>query len=223
MFLNLTTPTLVIAGAFNPTIFTPEWNALHLFELPAGSEVAFIQAFHVNNPMAAYIYIDSVGLRTTRQHFEICINDTEENTLKLAEKVLANVFRKLPHTPFQAFGVNFQFGLAEASAEVVDKFKSRDGIDGLFPIKQERCVTAAELASDVILNLARLATFPEVQFDFNYHHSPINSQNADAKIAGSIQHYLDRSVQILHELYGLGEFQINRHDLGNQPAQQAEQ
>ena len=92
---------IVLAGNFNPAIFTPAWFALHGL-LPKGAaesaqlEVAYAEATNFT--------ADWLHLSVTSERFSV--ETVQSPDIRLRDLVLRTFQERLHHTPLQAFGIN---------------------------------------------------------------------------------------------------------------------
>lgn len=215
MKLDLSVPTFIAAGSFNSAIFQPPWLALHLFEKPNGTDVNLVQAITGNFGAPLRNYIDNVGVSATSNRFEVIPNDLTEPTKSAAEKVFANLFSKLPHTPVSAVGINFQFTLEDPSTSILDSLRCRDGFDELYPgLKEEKLQSAAAHSPGVDLNFSRGLREGIASFSFNYHHAPFTPSMVNT-LHGSIDRLLEASLKTLESLYGLRGYEISSMNFSN--------
>ena len=215
MKLDLSVPTFVAVGSFNSAIFQPPWVALHLFEKPSGADVNLIQAITGNFGAPLRNYIDNVGISVTSNRFEVIPNDLSGSTKSTAEKVFANLFSKLPHTPVSAVGINFQFTLEDPSTFILDTLRSTDGFDALYSgLKEERLQSVVAHSSGVDLNFGRGVREGIASFSFNYNHAPFTPSMVST-LHGSIERLLEESLKTLDSLYGLREYEISGMNFSN--------
>lgn len=108
--------TLLIVGAWNRAIFTPDWVNKYVFP---GEKVTI--EFPVNNPDASPRYSSngiSVFIVNQKLVFKIA-NPTKEKYIQIGTKAIA-VCRALAHTPLVCFGINHYF---ECTKDEIDALK----------------------------------------------------------------------------------------------------
>lgn len=138
--------TVVIVGAWNLAIFTPEWVRMNILRDEDYPDVKIMYPLNVLH-----------SLRYSTGKFDFCIGDNRF-MFTLTEKsdqaehdmlnVISSICQKLPHTPVSALGINFVFetdknintvnaiddtqslvqsiGLAQTSVEIVRSYKRND-------------------------------------------------------------------------------------------------
>lgn len=216
MLLDARRPLFVFRGAWNPAIFQPPWLAKYLFDIESGQEVEAIEMTVLTPVSQKITYINDIGITASNNGVDIFANGMDEQTLAKAETVAIRLLETLSHTPIGGFGVNFFFTENEPSDDLLDCLHTKDSIDKHFKIlKQE--FSAAIAIDSVILNFSRKPTDSNVQFDFNYHHS---QQNFDARkelTMGITGRFLERSTEILDQLYSLKKYEVLKHEIIQNP------
>ena len=93
--------SIVLAGNFNPAIFTPAWFALHTL-LPTGvAESAQLEVAHAD---ATHFTADWLNLSVTAERFSV--DTVQSPDIRLRDLVLRTFQERLHHTPIRAFGIN---------------------------------------------------------------------------------------------------------------------
>ncbi|MDE0478447.1 MAG: hypothetical protein OXI17_15590 [Gammaproteobacteria bacterium] len=92
---------IVLAGSFNPAIFTPAWFVLHEL-LPA--HVADSSDTDVIHPDLAAFSTEWLSLHVTRERFTA--RSLRDPHIRLCDLVLRLFNEHLPHTPLNALGIN---------------------------------------------------------------------------------------------------------------------
>ena len=219
MKLDLRRPALVVAGSWNPQVFTPQWLVRNLFEVPEGEnvEIGVLQEFDVpNRTQKDTIFFKEIGFYSTTSRFEVTRNNGAKKTAELAENVALRTISSLPHTPLNGFGCNLRFFETDPDDAIVDKIKTRDKIDELYTITSRSFKSTIDIRRNVELNLTVTRNQELVTFDFNYHHSGITSENASELIVGSITKYLDHAVKLLKEVYGIEGYDLQLQEFAPQ-------
>ena len=216
MILDITAPTLVLLGAWNPRIFQGGWIGKNLFGYEADTEIRGAILTIVKDSMVKEIpYLDDIGIHVTPERMEIYPNSLEETTRLKAEEVAANVATTLPHTPFGAVGVNFNFVEDDPENALLDALQSADSINQSFRVVGQEFKAAIQLENGVILNFSRSVADDKAVFDFNFHHPKdiINFGEPDGFFNGLIQRCLTEAEAALDSLYGLRGYEIAGHEI----------
>ena len=222
MFLDARRPLFVFRGAWNPAIFQPPWLAKYLFDIESGQEIEALEMTVLSPVSRKITYINDIGISASKDAVEIFANGMDGKTIAKAETITIRLLETLSHTPIGGFGVNFCFTENEPTDELLDCLHTKDSIDKHFKIQKQEFSAAIEIDS-VILNFSRKPTDSNVQFDFNYHH---NQNNFDARkelTEGITGRFLEKSKEILNQLYSLKEYEVLKHEVKLDPPQEATQ
>lgn len=222
MFLDARRPVFVFRGAWNPAIFQPPWLAKYLFGIESGKEIEAVDMTVLTPVPKQITYIDNIGISASNDGIDIFANDLDEKTIAKAETTAIRLLETLPHTPLGGFGVNFCFTEKEPSDDLLDCLHTKDSIDKYFKILKQDFSAAIEIDS-VILNFTRQPTDANVQFDFNYHHNRIDFETRKETIEGAIGRFLEKSEEILDQLYSLQGYEVLKHEFEVNVAQEADQ
>jgi hypothetical protein len=109
MKLDLRLPTVVIPGAWNPAIFSPEWIGRFVFYKKPGDLVPFFQVVFSTPPARAVMYYDVFGISPSSERVDIYANSLIRGDIEDIESKCVKILNLLPHTPISALGINFQF------------------------------------------------------------------------------------------------------------------
>lgn len=210
MKLDLRLPTIVVTGAWNPKIFSPQWISKHLFGYDEGVNVNIEQIVVAtdNQQPTTITYIDHVGLRASESRVELFMDQLEADNFTLLERVAKNTISILQHTPLGALGVNFNFIEEEPEDDLIDKLKSPDGLERKFAIKAQSFKATIGLEEHQDLNLSREISDGLVKINFNYHFSPLRLDIADGILDDCVSNSLVKTREYLDQLYGLEEFEL---------------
>ena len=99
------TNTLVVLGAWNIAIFTPEWVKNNI--LLENQEARVLVPMNIGCSLRFETEYYSFFIEGERLSFTI--NKEEESSYIFAIQTLRNIIQKLPHTPVRALGTNFVF------------------------------------------------------------------------------------------------------------------
>lgn len=204
MNLDLREPTVVIAGAFNPAIFDVGWIASELFEYADGTPVNATLVTDITR-QTQRAYISKIGVMAEDLRFSIFIDDLESETIALAEKAVLRTACGLPHTPVAGLGVNFKITVPQPEALIVDLLKLADKPEQMGPVSQNEISSRIQIDDLVRLNFSRTILDDTLVLGFNYHTDLARLSDLTDTFEGKIKHWLDFSIDMIAQLYGLKE------------------
>ncbi len=199
MILDLRHPTMVIAGAFNPAIFTPEWIAAVLYKIPEGEDIDGVMLLDTETQQSRP-YMRDIAVVAEPHRLSIFIDRWEAPTISLASMVASNLCDALPHTPVGGFGVNFRFLSADFDEKVADLLAQRDEPEKYGKI--ERAMSVATIITDDKSKLNFTRGFDDQNnfvAGFNFHADTVNLQSVGALIDGRVEAKFADAVRILKE------------------------
>lgn len=172
--------TIVLAGAWNVRVFSPEWVGRRLLDgRPMSIEVPIGPA-----PLHFRYTADGLNLLPSSDRLIIGVHKADLVSLQKAEATAKKALELLPHTPISALGINLGFDDQEPNEHLRALFRMPD-LDPLsgFGCKVKR--TAIERSLEVegtILNVTHLLDAEgRAEVLFNFHHDATT-----AEIAGNL-------------------------------------
>lgn len=216
MQLDTRRPVLVLLGAWNPAVFSPQWTATHLYGISDGSEITLsILNLQPDNKTITYVQHD-VGYYVDNSRFEIYANSFADQSLKKVGDIARTLLTTLPHTPLGDFGINFHFHESDPPTALLDKLTSNDAIDSHFRILAQEFTARILYKEKCQLNFKRVTTGANVIFDFNYHHS-VQDVNDFSIISGDyLQSLLNASKSSIKNLYDIDNCDELQHGFARQ-------
>lgn len=202
MILDLGLPTVVVAGAFNPAIFSPSWVANVLYEIPEGQNVEGVMLVDESELQPDRPYISKVAVTAQPERLNIFIDEIDGETVGLAEQILARTARALPHTPVAGIGINFRLVDPEPPAEVVDLIKTREPFERIAVVRRTSFSTWMQRDDGILLSLVRDAGGGPIGFNFNFHANFVSFANLPYNPEGAINKFLNDAKHLLAEVYG---------------------
>lgn len=172
--LNLTDPTIVLPGAWNVAIFSPEWITRYLYGYEAGTDVE-VTLLHNITLNKQILMIDGIGLSPQPTRIEIFVRSVD--IFPKLDVYVERIYEHLPHTPCGSFGINFKYLSDEVSPDVVAKLETSEGLEAEYEIRRQELKTQLVVESDVFLNLTRVYEPGGMMIDFNFHFA-IRSKDA---------------------------------------------
>jgi hypothetical protein len=192
--------TLVVVGAWNTRIFTPEWVGGKLFQ---SGELTTEVNFTPGQSILRFTH-SGVSVIPQDDRLIVGVQELSAETLQRAEGVLLRLLDLLPHTPVTAFGVNLGFREARPKPELTEIFRASD--HGQLSAKYEvgRIELTRTLGMDGgVLNLKHAFDDGAVEIHFNFHHQAAAASEAAERFRGLAERYRAVAAGILEEVYGL--------------------
>jgi len=161
---------IVIAGAWNPSIFNPLWLNKNLLKDGQEAEIAF-PIHDISLPVQ--ISIPDVKIYPATKLLEVKPDTESSPSLENAISVTKSIASLLQHTPVHGIGFNFAFVDEDDFASIPSKFDLQDNAAikaDIFKLRQTTIKRSYELDSKQSLNIAILYDKNSVQIKFNYHY-----------------------------------------------------
>jgi len=204
--------SLVITGAWNPSILNPQWVVAHGFARDPGQE-----QFQVAMPMGPSAVFQDLRFTLAECHYiarpDALIfqpKDSEAVTFNGIEDAAARILSELQHTPITGVGHNFSFideqpqvhwlsVFSSAQQDLVDA--SPDGWGA-----GQQTLSSSFLVGRTIVNVQRYFNGAAYGVKFNFHHTVSTAAEAVEVLIGhdyqrqSVN--LETAKNILRNLYG---------------------
>lgn len=104
--------SIVLVGAFSPSIFQPAWFALHDLIRSEEAEAAHVEVIH---PEVVSVSIAAAKLQVT--HDRYIASTINPSAYEFVRDLTLGAFRMLPHTPIRLMGLNWDLHFRMASEE----------------------------------------------------------------------------------------------------------
>lgn len=208
--------TLVIAGAWNPAILSPNWIAAQAMQLQVGEN------FQVQVQLPMGLGALNLGGARPRLAFEGITVSAEPHavTFKLAFddeaqvqrsiNTAARILELLPHTPVSGFGFNFSFETDTPSQDLIRSFDSTTFLSEALSdpnadiVRQGWAATASTESRLLSVNATYEAG--KVVFNFNVHTEVTSA--ADAAVSLRVEQIFQ---QVKDEVLSV----LNRFEVSN--------
>lgn len=210
MYNDIRLPTAVVAGHWNPHIFSIDWVAHTLFGTPDGQAVEITQMVDGSRNVVAN-YLFGVGFACTAERLEIYITEATEDGAKRAEKFLFSVLDTLSHTPVSGIGFNYAFRSGEVEAQLADAFVTPEDLRSRYAVIVEDHRTRVQFDQTTLLNLSRKISRAGAEISFNFHHDVSNAGQAKGFVEDAIWKHRVNALKILEELYGQSDVEVVTH------------
>jgi hypothetical protein len=192
--------SIVLAGAWNPRIFTPAWLTANVFHSQSLSVEFPVQ------PLAPYRF-SANGVMIVPSHSRVILSpqNLRDETLAELERQAINVLELLPHTPLEGAGTNYRFDEADPSDALRRIFDFPDAGD---VAAAGYTVPHAEISrlltwdgSSVTFKLTRGAS--GITASFNFHLPATAAATAVEHLRGAVLRNRDRAADILAATYAI--------------------
>jgi hypothetical protein len=197
---------IVIVGAWNPAIFTPEWMTRVVFG--AGT----LRTQIALGPIVSTLFSqDRIAVTISPGQLQVSpeLGDDEpfHDTFVRAERGALKILARLPETPIRAFGINLGFIVEEASASLDAVLQPSDVVAlKAARVEVESTIVVRRLLVDRrIVNLSvssgETPTGRPIRVDFNYHFDAPATAATD--IPGGLIGAWRTCVRLCDALYGI--------------------
>ncbi len=193
---------LIIAGRWNAAIFTPEWISKYLLpnqDLDVQVPENLLGSMRVSTK--------DIRISVANNRLFLTRRNTASETLHIVGEIAVKVSQYLPHTPIQAFGINFLY--EESKPDVVSAFHSHGESEykmfekiGLKIDRFETKTSFTHEDSELILTIGQAEQ--KMKFDFNFHFTAKDLTEFQQKFEPTkITSLRDFSVKLLEDVYAL--------------------
>ena len=200
--------SVVIVGAWNPAIFSPEWAKEFLAHDKTRDVVL---AIPMPMPMAnlpTRLTVDGINLYASKDALMVDCVEYNEVFIDVCASKFQQLSELLPHTPVNAVGVNFKFlGTLDDSPSLADLFTFSDAgmIDSTqYALSESLIKRTYKLQNATTLNLS-LSTFSDtLRIEFNFHTDVRRmSEIAVKTTAEQIRMARGQAIQFLQDVYSI--------------------
>ncbi len=195
--------SIVLVGAWNTAILTPDWLTKHL-----GASGPVQIEFPIGNPNMPLRYtLSGVHLVVTRDHVVLAPSADDPEVLGRMESYSKSILTVLAHTPVSAIGINFAF-LEEAPSDDLKKlFKAPDLsriADADLVVEGTELKRRLRLPQDGVLNLSlRQTNGSQVVVNLNFHRDVDGAATAATYLDGRVTKHRALATKFLQDAYEL--------------------
>lgn len=194
---------VVIAGSWNPAIFSSDWVAEYLCN---SSESTVGIALPLNNPhLPARIEFEDTLLFPQVSLIKLCPTDPSLEGLISTAKVAEKLIDLLPHTPLTGLGINLGFNDEQTIDITKDKIFHSDSknLETQYVVLGTQITRSLALEDDSQLNLKLSYSDSAFGFEFNFHHNFVSRDRFKEVLEDkSIENYYNKSVELMKDSYG---------------------
>jgi len=199
MKAKIDTSSIVLAGHWNRSIFSPAWvnaNVFHTEESELLLTFPAIATTYKHRQVVFEIHQDRLIFKPLQR---------TDNCLGRAEKMASDTLDVLTHTPLVGVGFNFSFAETSPSDALLGLFNSGDGaaIARTGWVPTERRLLRKLTNDGRTLNLSLLFNGREVTFDFNFHKEAATAAAARNAVQDQLVALRDQAIKFMIDVYGL--------------------
>lgn len=191
--------TIVIAGAWNPRVFSPDWVGKHLMaDQPLTVEVPLASPVNHLKLMAG-----GVVLIAAEDRLIVGAQDTNMAAMEKAERVACKAALLLEHTPTAAVGINFGFEDDRLTPGLVDLFRLPDAkrLSEFGCSVKQTSITRGLLIEGRALNVTHAFVDEGTQILLNFHFDATSAAAAAKILDGQSKSCFDLARSFLHRVY----------------------
>lgn len=198
---------VIVVGAWNPAIFSPEWAKEHLAQDKMLDVILAIPMMPLAN-MPPRLTVEGVNLYPSETALMLDCAEYNNASIEMCASKFQKVANLLPHTPVNAVGINFRFlGDLDDSEVLADLFTFSDAgkIDSTqFGLSGTLIKRTFKLPDSTALNLSLDTSLGNLNVEFNFHTDIRRISEAVAKTsAEQICMARDKAVQFLRDVYNI--------------------
>lgn len=214
MRLQSSETALVIAGAWNSAILTPEWVMRHCLGAQPGAEQrvqAEIPAGFAGTFDFPRFTIGDFSYTARPDALIISPARSSEANIQIVEALARQALETLSHTPIGGMGHNFEFLDEHPDPAVLEVFtRSHRDLSDVAPVGwqvQSSAIGTAFQVEGRTVNLQRIFRDGRLTVKFNFHHQVANAQACASIIRrehGEASMYQNLAIakQLVEDIYG---------------------
>ena len=207
-------PTLVLTGAWNPSIFSPAWLARYLFGYGEGQEAQIAQLLAVQGETPRQtLYLRNIGFHAEQTRVELFANSIDSAYLSRLEGVLLKLIETLPHTPMGSLGVNFRFYENAAADSILAKLDTLENLSDHYKIISSHYRTTLSFDEHSQCLVERSTSNDDLRVDFNYHFEKFaDVKEKSTVVSGIVQSRLRHALHFMNTIYDLDGYETMQHE-----------
>lgn len=199
--------SVVVVGAWNTAIFSPDWIKNHLTRAPhIGIE------FAVNAPtLPLRLAFDDIFLLVSPDRLAITPQQVRDDLLAKTQEVATLILDALPHTPVAALGINFRFREPQPAGRLLETFvlTDRGHLADAGAVVRATSIRRGLSVNDDFVNLTlELKPGGEVTAEFNFHHEVDKASSAKERLASGVLRRRDMAIELLRATYQVEEMGV---------------
>lgn len=206
MRLVLDRCSVVIVGAWNLAIFSPEWVGPKVF--PDEPDLEFGVSIAPGVGTETRYRVPTIEMSASAGRLQFKPRTDGEEAFRATEERAKAVLRLLPETPVRALGINFGFD-ATAIPALAELLSSPDlpklAAAGTSILTTKILRTARFDGGELTFSVEHDAGADFLQLDFNHHLAVKSGQEALKSLDGGVLRARSRSLSFLYQVYGMKE------------------
>ncbi|WP_292759306.1 hypothetical protein [Methylophaga sp. UBA2689] len=204
--------SIVVLGAWNPSIFSPEWIKKFLVNIEEGEEIEI--AFPLDDATAPRkISFKEISIFPGRKKMDLIPIVPSKDNLEFCQSILVTLFNILPHTPVSGFGINFGFLESNLSTELTNLFELSDEnslIDNYVPKGTSISRNIVKEGQNYIINLTLSEANGNVSIKINFHFNIASTEECREILeTGAVENCFNETLELLETVYGITIEQTN--------------
>jgi hypothetical protein len=199
--------TLVLAGAFNPAILTPQWIGKHALDPPVGENFPVQMLAPIISGGAFQMPRFSFGdLSYSPTYQSVTFYVEDEARAQRVCDVAARILGLLPHTPILGLGINFGFTDSQPSVELLNLLQTRTAIAQALSAEAEvvgrKWTHIVTWGKAVVTMQCSIDNTNVVTTDLNFHYAAQSAADAAAVLQkpNVFADHLAAAKRVSHEL-----------------------
>lgn len=194
--------SIVVAGSWNPAIFSPKWVIGRLTDSKAiNIEFSFGQP-----GLPPQLTFDGMKLRVSPLRLDLFPGNSDDDSLKRAQSTISKILTDLRHTPVSALGVNFKYIEESPSKELRQALICGDCnslADAEWTVRQTT-ITRSLYRDNVLLNLILTEDNEgNILIDLNFHTDCADFDSAMKALEIDVPSLRIQGLDLLQNAYKL--------------------
>ncbi|MES9974908.1 MAG: hypothetical protein ABW094_11650 [Candidatus Thiodiazotropha sp.] len=200
--------SIVVLGAWNPLIFSPEWI---LKNITHTDESKITLAYAVDDPEAPRkLSFDGINLLPSKKSLQIIPDTPHVDPLIAGSEFLVRILDLLEHTPIFATGINFAFTENTTIEQINNALNASDSGSILdnYQIKGTSLQRKLQRDNDEhVLNFSLSENEKSHTLNFNFHYETPSAQDCRNIFEGNmINNHHTEAVTFCKDIYGIEEY-----------------
>lgn len=202
-------PTLIIAGAWNPDILSPIWIAKEAMGLVLNQDFPVNVQLPIGNPTQRPTFqFEKLRFNAARSQLTFFLTPDDLDQIRISTRTAARILELLSHTPVTGFGFNFTHEIEEPGTPLLKTFSGSD-ISTLMEDAEAQTVVqkwgSSIKTQQYLLTLNAELEGNKVFLSFNVHFEVTSANGAsllliDENLYTTVEHVTSDIAQKLHDL-----------------------